>query len=231
MDRIFSERTLLGALALAAAGVAPPLFPLAQAGYAKLSTLGAFVLPISAASLAALVALAAWRGHRRLRRRILAGAAAGFLATCGLELVRQVSFRLGGMPGDMPRLLGVLLTDRFMLGPSPASDLAGYAYHFYNGIAFGIIFAVLLGRKPVGWALVYAQLIGLGFLVSPAVEAMGIGFMGSGMPAMPLTVVLAHLAFGLLLGLLTRRWLTDSGWLLAAPEPAAETGGLSAGAR
>lgn len=44
-----------------------------------------------------------------------------------------------------------------------------------------------------------------GILMSPAVKTMGIGFMGFDMPAMPVTVVLAHAAYGLILGLLCRR--------------------------
>ncbi len=50
-------------------------------------------------------------------RRTLAGGLAGLLATFGLEAFRATSFHVfEGMPGDLPRLMGVLLTDRFMLG-------------------------------------------------------------------------------------------------------------------
>lgn len=121
------------------------------------------------------------------------------------------------MPGDLPRLMGVVLTDRFMLGPSLLSDSLGWTYHFWNGAAFGIIFAVLLGRRSIVWAVAYAELIGIGFLLSPAVKSLGIGFMGLNMPSMPVTVLLAHLAYGLLLGVLCRRWIVEAGWLLGSP--------------
>jgi hypothetical protein len=206
-----NEETVVGALILAAAGVSPNIFPAAQAGYAKMSALGVRVLLPAVAVLIVLIVVAAARGHRRLVRRTVVGAIAGAIATVGLEAVRSVSFHLGGMPGDMPRLLGVLLTDRVMLGPSPWSDLLGYIYHFWNGVSFGLIFAVIVGRRSLWWALVYAEFIGLGFLVSPAVRAMGIGFMGLKMPAMPLTVLLAHVVFGTVLGLLVRRWLPSQG--------------------
>lgn len=214
MTRMKVEELLLSLLVLALSGISPNLFPAAQAGYAKMSYLGTHLLLPSIILLVIVFIVALFRDHQRLTNRILAGAAAGFVATLGLEVVRATSFHLGGMPGDMPQLLGVLLTDRFMLGPSALSTTLGYLYHFWNGISFGIIFAVLFGRKSVLWALVYAQLIGIGFLLSPAVKAMGIGFMGSKMPAMPLTVVLAHLAFGLILGLLAKRWVANDGWLL-----------------
>lgn len=215
MKRIFNEETSLSLLVLLMSGVAPIIFPAAQAGIAKMSVLGVRLLVPSVLFLGMIALAAYFRGHRRLENRLLAGGAAGFIATAGLEVVRTASFRLGGMPGDLPRLLGVLLTDRFMLGPSPLSDVLGYAYHFWNGVCFGIIFAVLFGRKPLLWGVVYAELIGVEFLLSPAVKALGIGFMGSQMPSMPATVVLAHLVFGLILGVLGRKWIRDEGWLFS----------------
>ena len=115
--------------------------------------------------------------------------------------------------GNGMMIMGELLTDRFMVGPSALSNVIGYAYHFWNGISFGIIFAVIFGRKPLWFALAFAQLIGIGFLLSPAVQALGIGFMGLSMPAMPVTVVVAHLVFGILLGLMTRRLIPPAPWL------------------
>jgi hypothetical protein len=215
VKRVINEETLLSLLALLMSGVAPNIFPAAQAGIAKMSILGERMLIPSIIILGVIAVAAFFREHRRLANRLFAGAVAGFIATAGLEIVRTASFRFGGMPGDMPRLLGVLLMDRFMLGPSSLSDLLGYAYHFWNGICFGIIFAVLLGRKQVLWAVVYAELIGVGFLLSPAVKALGIGFMGSQMPSMPATVVLAHLVFGLILGVLGCKWIRDEGWLFS----------------
>lgn len=214
MRRILNEEVILSALVLVLAGVSPNIFPAAQAGLAKMPVLALrFLLP-SVVLLALLFAVARGRGHRRLTSHMLLGFVAGLIATVGLEVVRATSFRLGGMPGDLPRLLGVLLTDRFMLGPSTLSDVLGYAYHFWNGACFGLIFAVLLGRKALVWASAYGGLIGLGFLASPAAKAMGVGFMGVKMPAMLVTVLVAHAVFGLILGLLLRRWLRDD-WLLA----------------
>jgi hypothetical protein len=213
MEHISKERLVLALLALAAAGVAPNLFPVAQAGIAKLSDLAVWFLLPSIGLLAVVTSIIFWRGHRTLGRRLVAGAAAGAIATLGLEVVRMTSFQFGGMPGDMPRLLGVLLTDRFMLGPSMFSDVSGFAYHFWNGACFGIIFSVILGKRSVVWSLMYGLLIGLGFLASPAVVAMGVGFFALQMPVMIVTVILAHVAFGLLLGIVLRRWLPCTSWL------------------
>lgn len=216
MRRIDTEELTYSLLALAAAGVSPNLFWIAQAGYAPLSTLGERALVPAAGALVAILLVARARRRTRLSNRILAGAAAGLIATVGLEVIRFTSFHLGGMPGSMPQLLGVLMLNRFMQGPSFLSDVVGWAYHFWNGVTFGIVFAVLFGRKPLVWALVYAELVGIGFLISPAVTAMGTGFMGLSMPAMPITIVVAHTVYGVILGLLCSRWVHDPGWLLAS---------------
>ena len=213
MKNISVERLVLALLALAAAGIAPNIFPVAQAGYAKMSDLAVWFLLPSIGMLAIVIAITFWRGHRVLGHRLVAGAAAGAVATLGLEAIRMTSFHFGGMPGDMPRLLGVLLTDRFMLGPSTFSDVSGFAYHFWNGACFGLIFSVVLGKRSSVWTLIYGQLIGLGFLASPAVVAMGVGFFASQMPVMIVTVILAHLVYGLLLGFVLRRWLPECTWL------------------
>ncbi|MEJ2367737.1 MAG: hypothetical protein P8Z49_05165 [Acidobacteriota bacterium] len=206
----------LSLVALLMAGMSPNLFPAAQAGIAPMPEMARWLLLPSIAVLAIVFVLAAAGGLDRLKNRLLMGALAGLVATVGLEVVRIISFRaFGGMPGSMPELLGVLLTNRFMLGPSVTSNILGWAYHFWNGACFGMIFALVFGRKPFWWAVIYAEAIGVGFLLSPAVRSMGIGFMGSQMPGMPITVFLAHLVFGTILGLLCAKWIRDKGWLLS----------------
>jgi hypothetical protein len=225
MKNISKERLILALLALLAAGIAPNVFPVAQAGFAKMSDLARWFLLPSIVLLAAVIALTFGLGHRVLGRRMIAGMVAGLIATFGLEAVRITSFHLGGMPGDLPRLLGVLLTDRFMLGPSRLSDLLGYAYHFWNGASFGLIFAVIFGRRPLWWTSIYGLVIGIGFLASPAVQAMGVGSFALQKPAMIATVVIAHIAFGLILGSLLWRWLSKESWLRAAPSASGRLAG------
>lgn len=213
MKHISKERLVLALLALAAAGIAPNLFPAAQAGYAKMSDLALWLLLPSIVLLIAVIAFTFARGHRILGTRMMIGLAAGFLATFGLEVVRTTGFRLGAMPGDLPRLLGVLLTDRFMLGPSSLSDVLGHSYHFWNGACFGLIFAVVFGHRAIWWPMIYGIAIGIGFLASPAVQAMGVGFLALQKPSMIVTVVIAHLVYGLILGFVLRRWLPEGTWI------------------
>ncbi len=222
MNRSRLEEVALGLVALSGAAVAPNIFPAAQAGLASMAILGADLLLPSIGLLLGVLGVAAWRDHRALVRRMLVGAAAGAVATVGLEAVRLTSFHFGGMPGDLPRLLGVLLTDRFMEGPSPLSDALGYAYHFWNGACFGLLFAVAFGRASWRWTVVYGIALGLGFLASPATTALGVGFLALQMPAMLATVLLAHVVFGVVLGLLLQRRLPVAGGLFGrgARQPA-----------
>jgi len=219
LDGVFtSGRTgeiLTSLLILASAGVSPNIFVAAQAGIADMKDMGLWLLLPSIGVLLAALLFARLSGYARLVNRVLTGAGAGIIATVGLEVVRMYSFHHGGMPGDLPRLMGVLLTDQFMEGPSNLSDGLGYAYHYWNGASFGIIFAVLLGRKTVLWGVVYGVVIGTVFLLSPPVQALGIGFMGKEMPTMPLTVYIAHLVYGGILGWLCHCWVSSEGWLLA----------------
>lgn len=191
---------VLAGLALALAGVGPIIFPAAQSGRGTLPVLaGRLLIP---ALLGLVVVARASRGRRPwLARDILGGAAAGALATIALEAIRLTGYRLGVMPGNLPRLMGVLLLDRFALGPSLASDVAGWAYHFWNGASFGIIYVLLVGTRIRSFGAMYGALIGLGFLVSPVVLSLGAGRFGLDFSAgFPATVLLAHLGFGIALG-------------------------------
>ena len=134
------------------------------------------------------------------------GAMAGALATVALEAVRYTGFRMGFMPGNLPELMGVLLFDRFALGPTAASTVAGFACHFWNGACFGIVFALGRFGLPNWWAVPYGIAIGVGFLVSPVVQALGVGLFGVSFGwRFAATVLTAHVAFGAAMASLIRR--------------------------
>ncbi|MDQ6950328.1 MAG: hypothetical protein Q9M26_01530 [Mariprofundales bacterium] len=192
---------LLAMAAMAAAAVSPNLFVAAQAGYAKLSDLAVYFLIPSLIVMALILGFSFIYRLHTLRRQILAGIIGGLLATVAMEVVRETGYHLGGMPGDLPKLLGVLLLDRFALGPSWLSNLAGWGYHFWNGAAFGIIFSIIFGRIAWWAGLLYAIVIALVFMISPAVVAMGVGRFGVDFgPGFAATVLAAHIAYGLVLG-------------------------------
>ena len=194
-------KIVLCLLVLLAASVSPNLFVASQAGYALLSSLAIYFLIPSIAVIAIIYGMSYGLGLQDIRKQIQNGIIAGLISTVGLEIVREFGFHLGGMPGDMPKLLGVLLLNRFALGPSTLSNLAGWSYHFWNGAAFGLIYSILAGKGRVWLGILYAILIATVFMMSPAVVAMGVGHFGVNFGwGFPLTVILAHLAFGSLLG-------------------------------
>jgi hypothetical protein len=185
------------------ASVAPNAFPMSLMGYGSLHQLAlTLVLPSAAALVIAWIALTR-TGMATLAQALVRGALAGPVATVALEAVRYPGFRLGFMPGNLPQLMGVLLLDRFALGPSTASNLAGFAYHFWNGASFGIIFSVLAIGFSRWWAVPFGIAVGIGFLVSPVVLALGGGPFGRDFGwTFAATVLTAHAAFGVVLGTL-----------------------------
>ncbi len=218
VQRFWQEESILSLVVLAMAAVSPNIFPAPQAGYAKMSWLAVWLLLPSIVIMGGALSVAIAHSQRRLVNRIFAGAGAGIIATGGLEIVRLTGFHYGWMLGDLAMLLGVLLTDQFMSGPSMLSNILGYTYHYWNGVAFGIIFAVIFGRTSIWAGVAYGLFIATGFLMGPAVRATGAGFMGLEMPMMPVTIYLGHLVFGILLGFFCRKWIKETGWLLS-PSP------------
>lgn len=197
---------LLSFVVLLAAGISPNLFVAAQAGYASMSNLAVYFLIPSIIILGIIYGLSIRGELKEISFQIRNGIIAGLIGTIGLEIIRETGFHLGGMPGEMPKLLGVLLLDRFALGPNFLSNVAGYAYHFWNGAAFGIIYSILLGRGHIWTGILYGILVGIGFMVSPAAVALGVGYFGLDFGwGFPLTVTLAHISFGSLLGLIIFR--------------------------
>ena len=188
-------------MVLIAAGISPNLFVAAQAGYASMSNLAVYFLIPSIIILGIIYGLSIRGELKEISFQIRNGIIAGLIGTIGLEIIRETGFHLGGMPGEMPKLLGVLLLDRFALGPNFLSNVAGYSYHFWNGAAFGIIYSILLGRGHIWTGILYGILVGIGFMVSPAAVALGVGYFGLDFGwGFPLTVTLAHISFGSLLG-------------------------------
>jgi hypothetical protein len=199
---------LLLLVTLAAASVGPQIFPAAQAGHGTMLQLATYFL-LPAVAVLIVTALLSWKSVPAIGRSIVWGGLAGGIATIVLEIVRIAGFKMGYMPGNLPRLMGVLLLDRFALGPSFASDFAGWAYHFWNGASFGIIYVLLLGTTRRWVGLIYGIAVGLGFLVSPVVVSLGVGYFGLQFSiGFPITVLAAHAVFGLLLGTLAHRFLS-----------------------
>ena len=190
------------------AAISPNLFPYAQTGAADFSSLALKYLIPSAALIFIIIGMTHFLKYKNLKKQIVNGIVAGLVATIALEIVREIGYRNGGMPGDLPKLMGVMLLNQFADGPDTWSNIAGWAYHFWNGACFGIIFSLLFGRSNTAWGIVYGVVLGIGFMISPVTRALGIGAFGlqfnDGYQFI-ITVTLAHIAFGALLGLIIHK--------------------------
>lgn len=188
---------------LAASGASGAiLLAVAEGGYATLYQLGLEAL-LPGIGVIVLIAILAWLLRWKwLIDGIASGFWIGLTSTVGLEIVRIIGFRVfNSMPGDLPTLMGMLLTNRIMQGPDTLSTFLGYADHFWNGVTFAIPFVLIFGKRPLWVAGSYGLLLGIGFLASPVPNAMGVGYFGvQAGPAFATTVLLAHLAFGVLIG-------------------------------
>lgn len=195
----------LRGLLIVLAAVAPMAFPAAEAGYGTLRNLAYWAILPAFGLLVFAWALLRKSSVNDLAVLLRNGAMAGALATAALEAVRYFGFRMGFMPGNLPELMGVLLFDRFALGPTTASTFAGFAYHFWNGACFGIIFALGRFGLPTWCALPYGLAVGIGFLMSPVVTALGVGLFGVDFGwHFAATVLVAHVAFGAAMAALLR---------------------------
>ena len=177
-----------------------------------------FTLFIFVPALVILGAVAAADGlgcGRQLFRAVLIGVAAGFIATVAYDIFRLpfVFAREWKIASVVPPMNLFKVFPRFgamILGQpleQPAyslpTQLVGWAYHFSNGITFGIMYVAMIGNVAKGnwaWAIVMAAGLELGMLFTPYPGVFGIP-----LTARFVSVTLAaHIIFGIAMGLSAR---------------------------
>lgn len=195
-------------LALILAGIPPLIFPVSAAGYFSMHSLSEKAMIPAMTALIILWIFAILKGWSQLTTGLLIGSCAGIAGTLGLEIVRETGFRVfHSMPGELPMLMGALLTNRMMVGPDLLSNLIGWGYHFLNGACFGIIYLLIFGKRPWWNGMIYGFLLAVGFMTSPVVVSMGAGIFGRDIgPSFAITVITAHLVFGGILGWVVSRF-------------------------
>ena len=187
----------------------------------------AFFLP-STIALLALASLDRVRGEGRLWRAVVVGGFAGFIAACAYDVFRLpfVFAQEWGIDAVMPPLKLFKVFPRFgamilgeptdQPGYSLAAHLTGWAYHFSNGVTFGVMYVAMIGdarRRSWWWAVLLATGLELAMLLTPYPAFF----------AIPLTATFiavtftAHLVFGMVLGLVTKAaW--QASWTRAVKE-------------
>lgn len=158
-------------------------------------------------------------GFERLTNRIWTGIWVGAAATAALDIIRLTGFSLGWLPGNNPRMFGVLILDQMAQGPDDLSDFIGSLYHYWVGATLGLTYTLLFGRTRWWGGLIFGGgFVELGMMITPPmVIAMAVGYFGldygRGWEVLA-TSVPAHIAFGSVLGLLLERYTRHKGWIL-----------------
>ena len=218
--RQYLERALLFTLA------ATSIWSLLAEFYA-LASMRTFTLWVFLPAAAALVAWAVYdraTGAGYVWRVVWVGAVAGFVAACAYDVFRLpfVFAREMHIDSVVPYLPLFKVFPEFghaiLFGPTPPhgfkiffprTHVVGWAYHFSNGMTFGIMYLALIGdasRRSWGWAVLLAVGLEAGMLFTPYPNVFGIKVTGT---FVGVTLV-AHLVFGVALGL-SARWMWRGG--------------------
>jgi hypothetical protein len=161
---------------------------------------------LAAPSLVLLLALGAIA--RRINQpiffnRLVVGAWGGLVATLAYDLVRLVLWQAGVFRFDpfiSHPIFGWLITG--FPEETLVARLVGWAYHFWNGIGFGIMYTLVAGPAHWGYALLWALFLEIGWLTAlpsvlefrPNPELVALSFIG-------------HAAYGLALGLIAQKFI------------------------
>lgn len=208
----------LTGVALVPAAVGPNVLVVALTpGMPEMPLLAKWVLLPSIVLLGLVWAIAARLRLERLNNRIWTGIWVGFGCTAALDVFRLTSFSLGLLPGNMPRMFGVLILDQMALGPSTLSDIVGNLYHSWVSICFGLTYTLLVGRTRWWGGLIWGLIIEVGMMTTPPmVVAMDTGYfglkLGKGLlNGVFLGSLVPHISFGIALGMLLERYTRHHG--------------------
>lgn len=166
-------------------------------------------------------ALAFLLGYKRLQNRIWTGFWVGASTTAALDVFRLTSFSLGLLPGNLPRMFGVLILDTIALGPTSFSDLVGSLYHYWVSACFGLTYALICGKTRWWGGLIWGLIIEVGMMITPPmVIAMGTGYFGLKLGqgifnGVFIGSLIPHISYGIALGLLLERYTAHKGTIFS----------------
>jgi len=166
-----------------------------------------------------------------ITNRLFIGMAAGAVASFALEAIRIPGYMITKwIPMDsMISLPGLFLTEKIsslsevkqvIMQSDVAMNLyhapldafmAGALWHFWNGATFGIVYALLIGKGKWWYGIIWAFIIEIGMMLAPYLIMMKGPFGIEHMDGYNIFVItlIAHLAFGAVLGILVQKWKKD----------------------
>lgn len=231
-----TRRSVLALLAFAAGGAVPIQLVTLSFGYAQYvrgvpigpqvtavaHEFARWYLPLvylPAMILLVSVALYSRERYPELFRRIAVGFGIGALATIALDAVREAGVIYEWLPADTPFVFGKMATGSAKFA---VFYPAGLLVHYLNGANFGLFYAFVWGKRSsylsaVAWATAWSLVLELGMMVGPPMGPM-VGLFGYNYawPQLFLLTLLAHIAYGIALGLLMQHFLADEDrtWLV-----------------
>lgn len=150
------------------------------------------------------------QGKGELYQRLVSALWAGLLATLLYDLAR-VPAVLAGLPVFKAiSYFGTVMLNQS--SPSVTSEFAGWAYHLSNGIGFGLVYVLLVGR-PLWWtAVLWGLALECLMLLTPYAEVFGYRVSAQFLAI----TVSAHIVYGLGLWGALKFWLGGAAFGAAA---------------
>jgi hypothetical protein len=148
---------------------------------------------------------------RELADAIAIGVVGGFLATVAYDVVR-IPFVMSGYRVYVPNStygLWIVGSD----ASTRLSETIGWAYHFANGITFGVMYALFMRGRHWFWAIVWACLLETIAMLTPY----AVVYQLAGKPLVIAIAYFGHVAYGLPLGFMTQRWEGSARYLRTLP--------------
>lgn len=152
-----------------------------------------------------------WRKEPFLATALVIGFWGGLLGTFAYDVARIPFVLLGQRIFAPISVYGVWLAEADH--SSQWTEVLGWAYHFSNGITFGIMYAVWMARRHWAWAIPWAFLLETIAVLSPFGRIFNVAYNPSALAI----AYWGHLAYALPLGWLVYRWAETERWLNARP--------------
>lgn len=154
-------------------------------------------------------------GWEQVRSVLVLGTIAGLIGTAGYDLFRvPFVFGAGRLLLSPIESYGVLALDATT--SSGWTDVTGWAYHFSNGIGFGIVYAALARGRSRWWGVVWAMVLETGTILTPFGSAYNLWWKWDVIAI----AYAAHVPFGLAIGIVMER---SDKWLGYLKEVSART--------
>lgn len=228
--KIMNKKELgLTILAIIAAGASVNFFIFGTLELVPFATYRDFILFPSVAIIIAIAVYGVLK-NKRLANRLVTGLWVGAVATLALEAIRIPGYAtLHWLPGDdMIMMPGMFLTGmaptlmdlmKMMqmsggaMQPPLAVMIAGALYHFWNGATMGAIYTLFMGKGRWYYGLIWGFIINIGMMLAPwlvmMMDPFGIKYL-AGYNIFTIALA-AHLAYGIVIGLLAQRFVRDKG--------------------